>query len=63
MIGLVVSVLRFKRPAYAFMLIWLAVTLLPNLVTAPAPFFYRAIATQTPVAVMPAIATVALGSG
>jgi hypothetical protein len=35
---------------------------LPNLVTAPAPFFYRAIATQTPVAVMPAVATVALGS-
>ena len=60
-IGLVVSVARFKRPAYAFMLIWLAVTLLPNLVTAPAPFFYRAIATQTPVAVMPALATVALG--
>jgi 4-amino-4-deoxy-L-arabinose transferase-like glycosyltransferase len=60
-IGLIVSVVRFKRPAYAFMLIWLAVTLLPNLVTAPAPFFYRAIATQTPVAVMPAIATVALG--
>jgi hypothetical protein len=60
-IGLVVSVARFKRPAYAFMLIWLAVTLLPNLVTAPAPFFYRAIAAQTPVAVMPAIATVALG--
>jgi 4-amino-4-deoxy-L-arabinose transferase-like glycosyltransferase len=60
-IGLLVSVIRFKRPAYAFMLIWLAVTLLPNLVTAPAPFFYRAIATQTPVVVMPAIATVALG--
>jgi 4-amino-4-deoxy-L-arabinose transferase-like glycosyltransferase len=60
-IGLLVSVFRFKRPAYAFMLIWLVVTLLPNLVTAPAPFFYRAIATQTPVAVMPAIATVAFG--
>ena len=60
-IGLLVSVMRFKRPAYAFMLIWLAVTLLPNLLTAPAPFFYRAIATQTPVVVMPAIATVALG--
>jgi 4-amino-4-deoxy-L-arabinose transferase-like glycosyltransferase len=61
-IGLVVSVVRFKRPAYAFMLIWLVVTLLPNLVTAPAPFFYRAIATQTPVAVMPALATVAIGT-
>jgi 4-amino-4-deoxy-L-arabinose transferase-like glycosyltransferase len=60
-IGLLVSVVRFKRPAYAFMLIWLAVTLLPNLLTAPAPFFYRAIATQTPVVVMPAIATVAVG--
>ncbi|CAG0933021.1 hypothetical protein TFLX_02854 [Thermoflexales bacterium] len=61
-IGLVVSVVRFKRPAYAFIFIWLAVMLLPNLVTAPAPFFYRAIATQTPVVLMPAIATVALGT-
>jgi 4-amino-4-deoxy-L-arabinose transferase-like glycosyltransferase len=60
--GLAISLFRFKRPAYAFMLIWLGVTLLPNLVTAPAPFFYRAIATQTPVAVMPAIATAATGS-
>jgi 4-amino-4-deoxy-L-arabinose transferase-like glycosyltransferase len=60
-IGLLVSVIRFKRPAHAFMLIWLAVTLLPNMLTAPAPFFYRAIATQTPVVVMPAIATVVLG--
>jgi hypothetical protein len=60
-IGLVVSVVRFKQSAYAFMLIWLVMALLPNLITAPAPFFYRAIATQTPVAVMPAIATVALG--
>jgi hypothetical protein len=57
-IGLIVSLSRFKRPAYAFMLFWLAVTLLPNLVTAPAPFFYRAIAAQTPVALIPAIATV-----
>jgi hypothetical protein len=61
-IGLVVSLIRFKHPAYAFMLIWLAVTLLPNMLTAPAPFFYRAIATQTPVTVMPAIATVTLGA-
>jgi 4-amino-4-deoxy-L-arabinose transferase-like glycosyltransferase len=61
LIGLLVSVIRFKQPAYAFMLIWLIVTLLPNLVTAPAPFFYRAIATQTPVVVMPAIAAVFIG--
>ena len=60
--GLIVSLIRFRRPAYAFMLIWLLVALLPNLVTAPAPFFYRAIATQTPVAVMAAIATVAIGT-
>lgn len=59
--GLAVSLIRFKCPAYAFMLIWLAVTLLPNLLTAPAPFFYRAIATQTPVVVMPALAIVAVG--
>ena len=54
-VGLLVSVWRWKRPAYTFMLIWLAITLLPNMLTAPAPFFYRAIAAQTPVAVMPAI--------
>lgn len=62
-LGLIVCAWRWKRPAYAFMLIWLVVTLLPNMVTAPAPFFYRAIAAQTPVAVMPAIATVAIGAG
>ena len=61
-IGLLVAVIRFKRPAYAFMLIWLIVTLLPSMLTAPAPFFYRAIAAQTPVAVMPALATVAIGN-
>ena len=60
-VGLLVSVWRWKQPTYAFMLIWLAITLLPNMLTAPAPFFYRAIAAQTPVAVMPAIGTVALG--
>ncbi len=60
-LGLIVCVWRWKRPAYAFMLIWLVVTLLPNMVTAPAPFFYRAIAAQTPVAVMPAIGAAALG--
>jgi 4-amino-4-deoxy-L-arabinose transferase-like glycosyltransferase len=60
-IGLIVSLVRFKRPAYTFMLMWLIITLLPNMVTAPAPFFYRAIAAQTAVLVMPAIGTVAIG--
>jgi 4-amino-4-deoxy-L-arabinose transferase-like glycosyltransferase len=60
-IGLIVCVIRSKQPAYAFILIWLIVTLLPNMVTAPAPFFYRAIAAQTPTLVLPAIATVAIG--
>ena len=58
--GLIVCLVRWRQPAYAFILIWLIVTLLPNLVTAPAPFFYRAIASQTPVSVLPAIGTVAL---
>jgi 4-amino-4-deoxy-L-arabinose transferase-like glycosyltransferase len=60
-LGLLVCLVRVKRPAYAFMLIWLIVTLLPNMVTAPAPFFYRAIAAQTAVMVMPAIGSVAVG--
>ncbi|MFN8598718.1 MAG: glycosyltransferase family 39 protein [Anaerolineae bacterium] len=56
-LGLIISLVRFKRLAYAFMLLWLIVTLLPNMLTAPAPFFYRAIAAQTPVALLPAIGT------
>ena len=54
-LGLIVSVARWKKPEYAFMLLWLIITLLPNMLTAPAPFFYRAIAAQTPVAWLPAI--------
>ncbi|HET7375598.1 MAG TPA: hypothetical protein VFK30_02755, partial [Anaerolineae bacterium] len=61
-VGLLVCVIRWKQPAYAFILIWLIVTLLPNMVTAPAPFFYRAIAAQTPTMALPAIATCAIGS-
>ena len=60
-VGLIVCVIRWKQPQYAFILIWLIVTLLPNMLTAPAPFFYRAIAAQTPTLVLPAIATVAIG--
>lgn len=57
-VGLIVAVWRWKKPEYAFMLIWLAITLLPNMLTAPAPFFYRAIAAQTPVALLPAVGAV-----
>ncbi|HLF25152.1 MAG TPA: glycosyltransferase family 39 protein [Anaerolineae bacterium] len=58
--GLLVCLWRWRRPPYAFSLIWLIVALLPNLITAPAPFFYRAIAAQTPVAVLPALGAVSL---
>jgi 4-amino-4-deoxy-L-arabinose transferase-like glycosyltransferase len=60
-VGLLVCIIRWKQPAYAFILIWLLITLLPNMLTAPAPFFYRAIAAQTPAMALPAIATVAIG--
>lgn len=60
-LGLIAAVWRWKKPEYAFMLIWLAITLLPNMLTAPAPFFYRAIASQTPVALLPAIGAVTIG--
>ncbi|HJW82796.1 MAG TPA: glycosyltransferase family 39 protein, partial [Anaerolineae bacterium] len=59
-IGLLACLVRWRQPAYAFVLIWLIVTLLPNLLTEPAPFFYRAIAAQTPTLALPAIGTVAL---
>lgn len=61
-LGLFVAGWRWKRPEYAFVLIWLLITLLPNMLTAPAPFFYRAIAAQTPVALLPAIGGVWLTS-
>ena len=60
-VGLIVCIARIRRPAYAFVLTWLIVALLPNMLTAPAPFFYRAIAAQTAVLVMPAIGAVTIG--
>ncbi len=42
-VGIVISVVRFRKPFYAFLLIWLAVMSLPSALTEFAPNFRRAI--------------------
>ncbi len=54
--GLLLSILRFKRPAYAFALIWLVVGLIPSAVTPQAPSTVRLVGAMPVVYLMPALA-------
>ena len=54
--GLLLSILRFRRPAYAFALIWLFVGLIPSAVTPQAPSTIRMIGAMPIVYLMPALA-------
>jgi len=47
--GLALAVWRWRRPAYAFVLLWLVVGLLPTVVTISAPNFNRMVAAQFPI--------------
>lgn len=47
---------RWRRPAYAFVLLWLVVTLLPTVVTISAPNFNRMVAAQFPIFFLAALA-------
>jgi len=47
--GLALAVWRWRRPAYAFVLLWLVVALLPTVVTISAPNFNRMVAAQFPI--------------
>lgn len=47
--GIIIALLRWRRPFYAFILIWLVIGLLPGVVTEPAPHFIHT-ATAQPVA-------------
>jgi 4-amino-4-deoxy-L-arabinose transferase-like glycosyltransferase len=57
-VGLALALLRWRRPVYAFLLLWLVVMLLPSLVTIDAPNYNRAIAAQFPVFFLAALPVV-----
>ncbi len=54
--GLLLTILRFKRPAYTFALIWLFVGLIPSAVTPQAPSTVRLVAAMPVIYLMPALA-------
>jgi 4-amino-4-deoxy-L-arabinose transferase-like glycosyltransferase len=47
--GLALALWQWRRPVYAFVLIWLVVMLLPSVITIDAPNYNRTIAAQFPV--------------
>ena len=53
--GLVLALWRFKKPDYAFILIWLAVGLLPSAITPQAPSTIRMIGALPAVYIFPAL--------
>jgi hypothetical protein len=59
--GLVVCLARRRRPAYAFLLLWFAVGILPSLVTGPTANTTRNLAALPAVFLIPAVGFVATG--
>ena len=62
-IGLGVCLARWRRPAYAFLLLWLAVGILPSLVTGPTANTTRNLAALPAVFLIPAVGFAFLASG
>jgi hypothetical protein len=58
-IGLLIALRRWRRPAYALLLIWLPVSLAPAAVSWPAPNFVRALGALPVTFVLPAVTVVA----
>jgi len=54
-LGLLLSLARWRRPAYSLMLVWLPVMLVPTVLSIGTPSFLRAVGALTPVYLMPAI--------
>ena len=59
--GLLICVLRIRKPQYGLLLLWLPVNLLASAVTPPSPSSLRALGAIVPIYLMPALAIVALG--
>lgn len=55
-VGLLVTLWRWRKPAYALVLVWLPVSLIPATVTWPAPDFVRVLGVLPVVFIFPAIA-------
>ncbi len=58
--GLLLALWRWRRPRYALLLIWLAIGLLPSVVTADPPSFPRAFAALPVAFILPGLAADAL---
>jgi hypothetical protein len=56
--GAGVTLARARRPPYAFVLLWLLVSLVPGMLSQPAPNFYRTVAAQVITFVFPGLAIV-----
>jgi len=59
-VGLLVTLGRWRRSEYAFLLIWLAALLTPTMVTAGPPNFVRALGALPPIMAMPGVGVAAL---
>lgn len=60
-VGILIAVWRFRQPAYAFIVIWLLVGLIPGMLSQPAPNFYRTVGAQVVAFVFPALALTEIG--
>lgn len=58
LIGVGIVLVRLRQPAYAFILIWLLVSLVPGMLSQPAPNFYRIVGAQVVAFAFPALAVV-----
>lgn len=58
--GIIVSLLRWRQPAYAFLLLWFTVGILPSLVTGPTAGTTRNLAALPAVYVLPAVGFMAV---
>ena len=54
-VGLLVCAWRWKRPSYAFVLLWFGIGILPSLITGPTANTTRNLAALVPVFILPAI--------
>lgn len=54
-VGFLIALWRWRRPAYAFLLIWLATMLLPTVVTIDTPSYNRAVGAQFPIMFLSAL--------
>lgn len=54
-LGVIVSLLRLRRPAYLLLLVWLPVMLLPTILATGTPSFWHSVGAMIPIYLMPAI--------